>query len=217
MKRCISLIVGLVVLGVLPSFPVVAHPHNWVDVWVEARFDSEGRITGLHQRWLFDDYYSVFITDGMDGDGDGSPDQQPLEELRKTIFGNLVEYSFFTFVDQEGREVPCGSVSQGAIAMRGHRVEMSFFVPFDSPRDLRSAPLTYRVFDPSFYIEMLHAEAKDAVVLHNAPDGCHYHIEAPNPDPKKVAYAASLPADADGGELGQFFTEKVTIKCPTTP
>jgi ABC-type uncharacterized transport system substrate-binding protein len=216
MKSRTFLIVLLLLSGVLSPISVMAHPHNWIDLWVEARFDPEGRITGLHQRWLFDDYYSVFITDGMDEDGDGAPDQHRLDELRKTIFGNLVEHSFFTFADLEGKEVSCGSVREGALRMREHRVEMSFYIPFDTPHNPGSTPLTYRVFDPSFYIEMLHAEVKDAVVLHNAPEGCQYHIEPPSPDPAKIAYAASLPADADGGELGHFFAEKVTIKCPAT-
>jgi ABC-type uncharacterized transport system substrate-binding protein len=212
-------ITWLLMLGLLTPFAASAHPHNWIDLQVEVRFDSDGRATGLHQQWLFDDYYSVFITEGMDGDGDGKPDLPRLEELRKTVFSNLVEHKFFTHVEQQGGNVPCGPVSQGTIRMRGHRVEMEFFIPFESPRDPRLAPLSYRIFDPSFFIEMLHNdEIKDAVVLRDAPGSCRHRIEPPNPDPEKVAYAASLPIDADGGnELGRFFAEKVTIQCPAAP
>jgi ABC-type uncharacterized transport system substrate-binding protein len=203
----------------MAPFAIHAHPHNWIDLRVEVRFDSDGRATGLYQQWLFDDYYSVFITEGMDDDGDGKPDQSRLDELRQTVFGNLVEHGFFTHVEQQGETVPCGPVSQGSITMRGHRLEMGFFIPFETTRDLRLAPLNYRIFDPSFFIEILHNdEIEDSVVLHNAPDGCRHRIEPPNPDPEKVAYAASLPIDSDGGnELGQFFAEKVTLQCPTAP
>jgi ABC-type uncharacterized transport system substrate-binding protein len=60
---------------------------------------------------------------------------------------------------------------------------------------------------------MLHAESKDAVVLRDAPKGCSYRLQQPKPDPKQIAYAASLPPGAEGGDLGRFFTEKVVIKC----
>jgi ABC-type uncharacterized transport system substrate-binding protein len=210
-------IVGLALLVVLMPILVSAHPHNWIDLRVEVRFDQSGLATGLYQRWLFDDYYSIAVTEGMDENGDGKPDQPRLAELRNKVFGNLKAYNFFTNVEYDGKEVLCGAVSQKAMAMQGNRLEMSFYIPFDSPHDLRSAPLTYRIFDPSYYIEMLYAEAKDAIVMHNPPDGCMYNLEPPHPDPKKIAYAASLPVGKNGeNDLGQFFAEKVTIECTNT-
>jgi ABC-type uncharacterized transport system substrate-binding protein len=208
--KIISLVVALF------SLPIVAlaHPHNWIDMRIEMRFDSSGKATGLYQSWLFDDYYSISAVEHMDEDGDGKPDASPMADLRKTIFKNLKEYNFFTHVDQGGKSVPTGPVSEGEVAMKGSRLEMVFFIPFDTPRDPRSAPISYRIFDPSYYIEMLHAEAKDAITLSNPPSGCVHRLAPPNPDSKKVVYAASLPVNADGGnELGQFFTEKVTVEC----
>lgn len=69
----------------------------------------------------------------MDDDGDGKPDSPSLDELRKTVFANLVEHHFFTPVEQQGGNVPCGPVSQGTIRMRGHRVEMEFLSPLNLP------------------------------------------------------------------------------------
>ncbi|MGD9164876.1 MAG: DUF1007 family protein [Chromatiales bacterium] len=213
-----SLIVTLILSGVMLPFTVKAHPHNWIDLRIEARFDTNGRVTGLYQRWLFDDYYSVFITEGMDGDDDGKPDRSQLESLRMTMFSNLAAFNFFSHIEQEDHDVPCSPVTQGAIAMRNHRLEISFFLPFESPRDPSITPLTYRVFDPSYYIEMIHAEAKDAISLRDAPDECRHHVVQPSPDPEKVAYAASLPASQSGGnDLGKFFAEKVVIECPVKP
>jgi ABC-type uncharacterized transport system substrate-binding protein len=185
---------------------------------VEVRFNSEGFATGLYQQWLFDDYYSVFITEDMDEDGDGKPDHHRLEALRETILGNLKSHDFFTNSERQGEKLTYDSVSQGAIAMRGHRVEIRFFLPFTMPINPHNSPLTYRIFDPSFYIEMLHAEKQNAIVLKDAPEGCGYRLEPPTPDPEKVAYAASLPASQSGGsELGQFFAESVIIECRTKP
>jgi ABC-type uncharacterized transport system substrate-binding protein len=65
---------------------------------------------------------------------------------------------------------------------------------------------------------MLHAETKEAIMLRDAKKGCLYRVEAPNPDPKKVAYAASLPAGVNAGsDLGRFFAEKVVVECQKVP
>jgi ABC-type uncharacterized transport system substrate-binding protein len=213
-----SLISAFVLFCCSLSSPAIAHPHNWIDLWVEVQFDKDGEAIGLNQKWLFDDIYSVTITEGMDGDGDGKPDRQQLDELLKTVLTNLKKHKFFTHVEQGSKSIPTGPVSQGGMAMLGHRLEFSFYIPFNAPINPRTTPLSYRIFDPGYYIEMLHAEVKDAIVLRNVPTGCMHSVEAPNPDPKKVAYAASLPAGVDAGnELGKFFAEKVIIKCQNKP
>lgn len=213
MKFRAFLIAFLVLLGFSAPFTAIAHPHNWIDLRVEVRFDKDGRVVGLFHKWLFDDIYSVTITEGMDGDGDGTPDQTRLDELHKSVVSNLKEYNYFTHVEQGGIGVTFGPVSQGAMTMFGNRLEFSFYLPFATTIDPKRSPLNYRVFDPSYYIEMLHAESKDAVVLRDAPNGCNYRLQQPKPDPKKIAYAASLPPGADGGDLGRFFTEKIVVKC----
>ena len=50
-----------------------AHPHAWIDVRVTVLFDGDGAITGLRQSWLFDEFYTAFATEGLDGDGDARP------------------------------------------------------------------------------------------------------------------------------------------------
>jgi ABC-type uncharacterized transport system substrate-binding protein len=201
--------------GIFLPLSIGAHPHNWIDLHIEVRFNNDGLVTGLYQQWLFDDYYSVFITEGMDSDGDGKPDRSQLQALRKTIFRNLKNYNFFTHIAREEQNTPFAPVSQTKIAMRGHRLEIRFFLPFETPHNPRVKPLTYQIFDPSYYIEMLHAQTKDSIVFRNAPQGCIHRIKRPTPDPEKVAYAASLPAGQRGNnDLGQFFAENVTIKCP---
>ncbi len=75
---------------------VDAHPHAWIDVWVEVIFDSTGAITGLRETWLFDDFYSVYATEGMDLNKDGQPDKAPMEKLVRENIESLSEYDYFT-------------------------------------------------------------------------------------------------------------------------
>ena len=202
-------------LGLL-AFPTLeAHPHNWIDVRVEVRFDQTGRVSELRQRWLFDDYYSVFVTEGMDGDGDGSPDREALDALRDVILGNLCAHRYFTLVEQGDRQAAFGPPTERAVEMRGHRLELTFRLPLAQPLDPGREAVHYRLFDPTYYIEMVHAEADDAITLNSAPEGCRYRMEEPDPDPKMVAHAASLDAGVKGGTgLGIHFAQQVTIQCP---
>ena len=83
MKYLIAiLIVGWAMSVAKPSN---AHPHAWIDLWIEVVFDSTGAITGLRETWLFDDFYSVYATGGMDLDKDGQPDKEPMAKLVREI------------------------------------------------------------------------------------------------------------------------------------
>ncbi len=82
------------------------------------------------------------------------------------------------------------------------------------PLDPRHSDIVYRIAEPTYYFEMLHAEESPAIVLKNAPPACRYRLEPPKPDAALVAYAASLGINESGGdELGIQFAETVTIRC----
>ena len=98
--------------------------------------------------------------------------------------------------------------------MRDHRIEIEFRLPMTVPLDPRHSDIVYRIAEPTYYFEMLHAEEGAAIVLKDAPSDCRYHIEAPKPDTALVAYAAALGINESGGdELGIQSAETVTLRC----
>lgn len=217
-RQSVILILGCLfalLLHLCLSADAQAHPHNWVDVTTRLHFDSNGRVIGIKQRWLFDDYYSVYITEDVEKSGDGTPTRQGLEKLRDSILGNLRKYRYFTLVEHGKRKVECQSISEPTVGMQKHRLQISFYLPFTQPIDPKETPLVYRVYDPTYYVEMVHAESDDAITFNNPPRSCRHRLEKPKPDPKMVAYAASLGIDENGDDnLGYLFAEKVTIQCP---
>lgn len=197
-----------------------AHPHGWIDVRVELQFDTSGAVESLRQSWLFDPYYTAFATEGMDGDGDGRPDTAALAELLQVNLTNLADYGYFTEATLGGRPLAFGAPEAAASAMRGDRLEMSFLLPLAEPADPARGGLVYRVFDPTYYIEMLHAEEAPAVRLLGAPAGCDYRIEPPAPNPEVAALAAAVDRSQravpgfEARSLGALFAETVTVSCP---
>ncbi len=196
-------------LGMLLGYSALqAHPHHWIDVFAEWQFDGRGLVTGVQLRWLFDDYYSVLLVK------DAAATEKDLQVVLEKILGNIGGHHYFLQIEQQDAAPVLGMHEQARIGLRDHRVEIEFRLPMSAPLDPRVGDIVYRVAEPTYYFEMLHAEEGPAIVLKDAPRGCRYRLEAPRPDAALVAYAASLGIDESGGdELGIQFAEKVTIRC----
>jgi ABC-type uncharacterized transport system substrate-binding protein len=197
--------VAAVIVSLSMAEPAAAHPHAWIDVDVDVQFDAEGRVTALKERWLFDEFYTA--------DTVQKGERDKMDRLVTRILGNLREYGYFTVVTVDGRSIPLSAPIDHSAHMEGHRLSMSFTVPLSQPV---AAPLTYSVFDPFYFIEMLHAERTDSIRLRNGPPGCRSRLIPAKPDPKRVAAAAAIDRTGNGGNnLGAQFAEKVEIRCDT--
>jgi ABC-type uncharacterized transport system substrate-binding protein len=164
--------------------------------------------------WLFDDFYSVYATEGMDADGDGQPDEDVMAKLVRENIESLSEYEYFTKAWIGGNPVHLKPVTEMFSEMRGKRLAMIYFVPFDKPLRTDVGALTYSVYDPSYYTEMLHAESQDAIKLVGAPEGCTYQLKPAEPIEEEVALASSLAAtETVSSDIGQFFAERVSVRC----
>jgi ABC-type uncharacterized transport system substrate-binding protein len=74
--------------------------------------------------------------------------------------------------------------------------------------------LIYSIFDPTYYVEILHAEIKDVIRLIDAPESCKHSLIKPDPNPEMVALAAGLDRNQSAGDtLGAIFADKVLIEC----
>jgi len=195
------------------SFSAAAHPHTWIDYSVTVVFDSGGRIEGLKQNWLFDDYYSAYVGTEIPRSG-GQFTQPGLDAWVKRSLGNLKEYQYFTEVQVNGMKIAFSPPSQTGARVTGKRLNMAFYLPFAKPVDAKGAKINYRIFDPFYYIEMLHADSRDAIRMQGAPKGCRHIVIPPNPDPQIVMRAYSLDASQKGTpDLGRHFAQSVTISC----
>jgi ABC-type uncharacterized transport system substrate-binding protein len=198
-----------VMMGILLGNPAVqAHPHYWIDVLADWQFNRDGMITGVKLSWLFDDYYSVLLASDVGAHASG------LQATLDNILSNTAQHHYFIRIEHQGAEAELGVAEQAQIGVRDHRIEVGFLLPIAAPLDPRRGDIVYRVAEPTYYFEMLHAEDVPAITFKDAPAGCRYRLQPPSPDAALVAYAASLGIDESGGdELGMQFAETVTIRC----
>lgn len=204
MRKAMLWLAGVMWFGATVS--ATAHPHAWIDISVEVLFDASGRVSALRENWLFDEFYTAETVQ--------KGERAKMDALTARILRNLKEYGYFTRVEANGRPVALKVPVESSARMDGIRLRMSFTAPLAEPVGAAAMPLTYAVFDPTYFIEMLHEEVPDAIRLVNAPAQCRFRMLPADPDPKAVALASALDRTQSGGDgLGAYFAEKVEVRC----
>lgn len=212
---------GAVAMGcmsLLMSADVLAHPHGWIDLNVRVITNDEGAVSGLHQTWRMDPFYSLVVFEELQ-QVPAADLAQGLDQLGSEIRNNLSRQHYFTEVRIDGQRQALGEVTEYTAMERDGRLTFMFILPLSSPQPLAGHTLEYQVFDPTYYLEVVHDEeqgapAEHALILHGAPS-CELSIIPANPDPERVMQAALLDVDdqAEPG-LGRHFAETGRVICP---
>ncbi|QUS55326.1 DUF1007 family protein [Pseudovibrio brasiliensis] len=95
----------MLLVFLLPSQQVAAHPHMFVQARAELVFDDDGYLTHIRHRWLFDDLYTAYAVQGLDANQNGFFEKDELAELAKINIQGLGEYGYFTFGDDSQTEI----------------------------------------------------------------------------------------------------------------
>jgi len=134
--------------------------------------------------------------------------------VSKENLKNIKDYDYLTVIESNGVKAGYSGTRDLAGSYVKDRLRMTFTLLLDKPLDPAAAPVEYMVFDPTYYIEMLHAERPDAIQLSGADPACRYKLTPPNPNPEAVALAAAQDRTQNPSNgIGQLFAERVTIRC----
>ncbi|RUR27753.1 DUF1007 family protein [Vreelandella nanhaiensis] len=208
---------GVGIASLMLSPWVSAHPHGWIDFSIRVMTDDEGVARGLHQTWRMDPFYSLVVFEELT-QVDGVSLEEGLDQLSLEIRNNLAQQHYFTEVRLDGKPLALGEVSEYTAMEKDGRLTFSFILPFETPQPLAGHSLDYQIFDPTYYIEMVH-EAQDnqpdadALILHGEPV-CALSILSADPDPELVMQAALLDVDEEGEPgLGRHFAETGRVDC----
>lgn len=190
----------------------MAHPHAWIDLRSQVLLDEQGHVRALRLDWMFDDYYTVAISEDVDSNEQQSDDF--WTDLAGRNLSNLEEHGYFTVVKIDGEPVAVGKVEHYKAGLRDHRMWMRFDIPLKEAIDPRAHEVTFAVFDPSYYIEIVHLE--DDIIAFDGvgADACAGDIIQPAPTFEQVSLASALDREetAEDG-LGELFAETVVLRC----
>jgi ABC-type uncharacterized transport system substrate-binding protein len=201
----------ILVLVNLPS--AWAHPHAWINLTSDFLINEQGEVYELRQRWIFDTLYSAVTLSEL-GDQPGS---EALAKQGQSMVTNLTPVNFYTHLMIDQNALAIGTpehwhlsrlnTNQGELLM----LEMHFAL---TPVSLADAPITWSVYDPTFYVSMRHDTLQQVRIYNHSSLECEPILHEPDPDSDILSYAASLDkTQTDSTGLGQLFAQTVTIRC----
>ncbi|MEM9299084.1 MAG: DUF1007 family protein [Bacteroidota bacterium] len=196
----------LLILGGLEK--VYSHPHAWIDMDTSIQFDGEGLVTGLRVGWLFDDFYSIYTLDGQ------KPTFEVLQALGIETLRNIRGYSYYTHIYVNNSPAEITEVSDYTSTFIDGRWRLEFLVSLHEKVDLAENEVYYQVYDPTYYVEILHKEGRKSISLEKQAD-ISFNITSPKPPKNMILLAAALDFGQKTDEvLGKYFAETVTLSCP---
>jgi ABC-type uncharacterized transport system substrate-binding protein len=191
----------------------IAHPHAWIDIVIVFETNPEDEVTGIAQTWIIDPTYSRYLHDDAMAQFEGATPEEKLANLGAEILDNLGEYHWYTEVHADDRAIAVRPEGPAELVMRDRQIRFQFRLTLAEPVDPRTQTLRYAVYDPTYFIEVLH-EPTTPPRLELSTGPCRLDILKPRPDPMIVARALALDYNQTGeADLGRHFAEKVTAHC----
>jgi len=190
-----------------------AHPHAWIDVQSTVVLDDAGRVAAIEQEWLFDALYSAALIDGMTAGQTLRP--EVLAEYTRDVIDNLGPYGYFMRVRADGHSVPLARVTKYQGVLReDKRFVLRFTAPLTQALDPVAQHLEFSVYDPTYFIQMMHKKSQPPTLRGTGVTTCRAHVQAPNPSPAMFARALALDRGAKADDtLGEMFAQKVRLQC----
>jgi ABC-type uncharacterized transport system substrate-binding protein len=191
--------------------PALAHPHVWVTATSEIVYGPDGSITGIRHHWVFDDMFSAFAVQGLQGKEKGKFSRAELAPLAKVNIDSLKEFAYFTYVTVDGKKQPlAGPAPDYWLDYKDAILTLNFTLPLQQP--VKAKEVTVEIYDPTYFIDFELAKPTP-VHLVNAPGQCQLAVQWP----RELTYAegkilSNNPEAATN--WGSFFANVIKVKCP---
>jgi ABC-type uncharacterized transport system substrate-binding protein len=144
---------ALLAVGARPG-PLAAHPHVWIDAAATFVF-QDGALVALRQHWRFDEFFSSFVIEEHDANGDRALDQAEIEAIRTQAFSNLREYGYFTHARLDGETLPLDEVGDFTARIEDDLLVYEFTLPLPEPVDPGADRFAAAIYDSEYYVEVL--------------------------------------------------------------
>jgi ABC-type uncharacterized transport system substrate-binding protein len=198
-------------LAVAPV-PALAHPHVWIDARSEVVFDDQQRVAALRVTWHFDEFYSLFAVEGLDADGDGRLEPAELQPLAELNVTSLQDYRYFTEIVADGAPLDYAAVSDYRSWFEDGILSLEFVIPLETPVDPRRSRVSFKSYDPTFYIAIEPA-LQDPVSLAGGPPPCHARVEEGEGSETLNLSEADFLDPVMSENIGALYATTITIVC----
>lgn len=190
----------------------LGHPHMWVDLESRVVLNNDAGTVAIQQVWLFDDFFSTSVIEdaSLDPGGTNAGIQKEIERITEA----LKPYNYFTKIEMEGKNLSSTLIGDVTWEVIKNRIEMRFTVAPNESSVSDVQGWSYAIFDPTYYIEMLHVEDASILIDGDVAQKCSSWIEQPNPSADAVALSQSTTLDNNADDtVGRLFAETVHVSC----
>jgi ABC-type uncharacterized transport system substrate-binding protein len=197
----------------------IAHPHVFVQAQVELVVE-EGMLTGVRLKWIYDDFFSLLMTEDLQIDPDGDLVLTAEEEqmLSASVTDWPADYAGDLYLVQGSAPLRLGPRQDHHATLEDGLVVEHVLMPLADPVDA-SVAVDVRVYDPFYYIA--YSVVGDLVVTGDPNCRASYR-----PADLNAAYAlvdellygrpaSDVGPDEQFPEVGVHFADTVTLTCAT--
>ena len=197
---------------------VQAHPHVWISATSDVVFNEEGKVIAIDVSWEFDEFYSLTAVEGMDTDGNGAYEASELEPLARENITALEEFGYFTEISNGTTKVKPARVEEFQSTFKDGLLSLVFRVPLSEPLDPKKAVVTYKMYDPSFFIAIEYAPKNPIGAIGTLPKGCALKVVAADGDSDDLPFTEEDFVNAIQTQgLGGVYAETARIDCSGKP
>ena len=147
MKAALALL-----LATLLASPLGAHPHIFVDTGLDLRFDAEGRLTEVRVVWIYDELYSLLITEdrGLDPEFDGILTPEEVADLQGFDMNWTPGFNGDLVILQNGAELRLSGPLEPTASFENGRITTTHVRRVDAA-PAGDAPLAVKPYDATYY------------------------------------------------------------------
>lgn len=210
---------GLFLIGAAPG-PLLAHPHIFVDAGFEILVDDDLQLTGIRTTWVYDEFYSLLITEDLklDQDFDGvlTSEEQALltgfdMNWSQGFNGDLV-------AKLNGAPLDLSQPSEATARLENGRIITTHLRRVQGPAALAGNALSLLPFDETYYTAY---EVTMPVTITGA-DTCMIEKILPDIDDELAQMQQMLLRIDPGADLeendipllGEKFATDIQVSCP---
>ncbi len=192
----------------------MAHPHVFVAMKSEIVYGEDGAVTAVRHAWAFDDMFSTYALQGIEGKNKGEFTREELAPLAEVNVTSLKEYDYFTQGEANGKKIEFGGAKDYWLEFKDSVLTLHFTLPVKTPVKTQAA--SFEIYDPSYFIDF-GFEDKDPVTLAGAPGACELNVSKPGdatPQGKRLSESFFANPNPDSSNYGAQFANKIAVKCP---
>jgi len=149
----------LLLLGLIMTFCLTAHPHVFIGVVSKFVF-SENELVKLHMHWVFDDMTSYIMLEDFDSNGDEKFNKKEVNSAL-AIFNEMQgEFNYYTQLTINDSSVVISEIKDFKISFEGISIAYDFDVMLNIPIDSSTVNMKLNIFDEENYVKVMLPDKK---------------------------------------------------------